>query len=181
MTSDIPATMPKLVIDTQAHPYSHTTTFVHLEDGRNVHASFRASNYSEDGGLKWFEIVEMRDINGGPVGGSCINLAKLSKTNAIGLTVKAKPDPNDPRRERCQMLFWRSDGNSETWTRPQPTVRASSTTPSQLRTLPNEYLLCVRTQQTIKRGQNAPALSARSVATTGTSGSSFRTSSRSTI
>ena len=49
--SNIPMTLPDLVIDTQGHPFSHTTSFVQLEDGRIFHASNRASNYSDDGGL----------------------------------------------------------------------------------------------------------------------------------
>ena len=41
---------------------------------------------------------------------------------------------------------WSND-NGETWTRPQPTVLASSTCPPQIRTLPNGHLLCVWNQE----------------------------------
>lgn len=51
-------------------------------------------------------------------------------------------------RNQLGRLFqaWSND-NGETWTRPQPTVLASSTAPPQLKTLPNGHLLCVWNQE----------------------------------
>lgn len=56
---------------------------------------------------------------------------------------------------------WSHD-NGVTWTRPQPTVLAASTTPCQIRTLPNGHLLIVWNQENeeeIKRGYNRQRIS----------------------
>jgi len=56
---------------------------------------------------------------------------------------------------------WSND-DGETWTRPQPTVLASSTCPPQIRTLPNGHLLCVWNQENedeIKAGYNRTRIS----------------------
>ena len=56
---------------------------------------------------------------------------------------------------------WSND-NGESWTRPQPTVLASSTCPAQVRTLPNGHLLCVWNQedeQEIRAGYNRTRIS----------------------
>ena len=56
---------------------------------------------------------------------------------------------------------WSYD-NGETWTRPQPTSLAASTTPCQIRTLPNGHVLVVWNQegeQDVKRGYNRQRIS----------------------
>ena len=56
---------------------------------------------------------------------------------------------------------WSND-NGETWTRPQPTSLAASTTPAQIGTLPNGHLVCVWNQESseeIRRGYNRTRLS----------------------
>ena len=116
-------TLPELAIAIQAHPFSHTTTFLQLDDGRLLHASFRAFNYSSDGGLTWTEPQIMKDVNGNDVGGSCTSLVKLSGKNQIGLAGQTEPKPGQPMWEGRQMLFWRSDDNGKTW---QPPVEISA-------------------------------------------------------
>jgi hypothetical protein len=57
---------------------------------------------------------------------------------------------------------WSND-NGETWSRPQPTALAATTTPSQIRRLPNGHLLIVWNQESeeeVKRGSNRTRLSA---------------------
>ena len=49
---------------------------------------------------------------------------------------------------------WSSD-NGETWTRPRPTSLASSTTPAQIRTLPNGHLLVTWNQQSAEEIRKA--------------------------
>ena len=56
---------------------------------------------------------------------------------------------------------WSHD-NGETWTRPQATCLAATTTPAQIRTLPTGHLLCVWNQESheeVKRGYNRTRLS----------------------
>ena len=55
-----------------------------------------------------------------------------------------------------------SDNNGVTWTRPQPTALAASTTPCQIRTLSNGHLLLVWNQENeeeVKRGYNRQRIS----------------------
>ena len=118
--SNVPMTLPQLAISIQARPFSHTSSYVELEDGRIIHCSHRVREWSDDGGLTWSDVVEMQDINGDPVGGSCTCLVKLSDKNSIGLAAQTKAEPDDPRWEGRQMLFWRSDDNGETWQPPVP-------------------------------------------------------------
>lgn len=48
--SNVPMTLPDLVIATLAAPLSHTSSFTQFDDGRLFHASFGICNYLEDGG-----------------------------------------------------------------------------------------------------------------------------------
>ncbi len=118
--SNVPMTLPELVIATQAQPFSHTTTFLRLDDGRLLHASFKAFQYSDDDGLTWTEPGIMRDINGNEVGGSCTSLVKLSGKNQIGLAGQTPLNPDIPIWDSLQMLFWRSNDNGRTWEPPVP-------------------------------------------------------------
>ncbi|NWG14260.1 MAG: exo-alpha-sialidase [Acidobacteria bacterium] len=55
-----------------------------------------------------------------------------------------------------------SEDNGETWTRPQPTSLAATTTPAQIRRLPNGHLLVVWNQESeeeVKRGYNRTRIS----------------------
>lgn len=57
---------------------------------------------------------------------------------------------------------WSND-NGTTWSRAMPTALASSTTPCQIRTLPNGHLLCIWNQESaeeIARGENRTRVSA---------------------
>ena len=57
---------------------------------------------------------------------------------------------------------WSHD-NGETWTRPEPTALAATTTPAQIRTLSTGHLLCVWNQESpeeVKQGFNRTRLSA---------------------
>ncbi len=113
--------------------------------------------FSDDDGRTWQrnrdgELLILHDWN-----------ATYSYTNEPSVTEVA------PRRLLMLMrtglgrLFqaWSAD-DGETWTRPQPTSLASTTTPAQIRTLPNGHLLVVWNQETeveVKRGFNRTRLS----------------------
>ncbi len=118
--SNVPMTLPELVISEQPHIHSHTTTWVELDDGRIFLASFQVYQYSEDRGLTWSPAQRMKDINGDDVGGSCTCLVKLSQNKSIGLVAQTKPSAEDLHWEGRQLLFWRSDDNGETWQLPTP-------------------------------------------------------------
>ncbi len=126
--SNVPMTLPDLAISIQARPFSHTSTFVELEDGRIIHCSHRVREWSDDGGLTWSETWEdhqfMKDTHGDPVGGAETSLVKLSGRNEIGLTaritVEGRPTgatyAAPPRWGK--FVFWRSTDGGETWQPP---------------------------------------------------------------
>ena len=123
--SNVPMTLPELVIAEQAYPHSHTSSFVALEDGRLFHASHKASNYSQDGGLTWSKLVHMRDTNGDDVSSGETSLVKLSGPHSIGLAARVddvgeREGPWAPRAKCRRYLFWRSDDGGQTWRPPVP-------------------------------------------------------------
>ena len=138
--SNVPMSLPELVISTQTHPFSATSSYVQLDDGRIFHASMAVCNYSEDGGLSWSELRWMKDVEGRPVQG--VSLVKLSGKNEIGLMgcLRGKeadelfPVPKTSyatRKYRSLVSYWRSADGGETW---QPPVLATS---------PDEPVTCV--------------------------------------
>ena len=113
--------------------------------------------YSDDDGATWKrnsdgEILILQDWN-----------ALFSIGNESSMTEVAPGRLLLFMRNQLGRLFqtWSND-NGETWTRPQPTVLATSTAPCQLRTLPNGHLLCVWNQETeeeIRKGYARSRLS----------------------
>ena len=120
--SNVPMTLPELAISIQGRPFSHTSTFLELDDGRIFHVCNRVCQYSEDRGLSWSEVKLMQDIDGNPVGSGGCSLVRLSGKNEIGLAAVLKEQTADwpyaaPRR--CDyFLFWRSTDNGQTWQKP---------------------------------------------------------------
>ena len=125
--SNVPMTLPELVISTQTHPFAATSSFVELDDGRIFHASKAVCNYSEDGGQSWSEVRWMKDVEGKPVQGA--SLVKLPGKNEIGLMgcLSSKeadqlfPAPKTSyatRKYRNFLCYWRSADGGETWQRP---------------------------------------------------------------
>jgi len=113
--------------------------------------------YSDDDGRTWQrnkdgELIILFDWN-----------ATYSYTNEPSVTEVGAGKLLMFMRSGLGRLFcaWSYD-NGETWTRPQPTSLASSTAPSQIRTLPNGHLLVVWNQESedeVKRGYNRTRLS----------------------
>ena len=125
--SNVPMSLPELVISEQTHPFAATSSFIELDDGRIFHASKAVCNYSEDGGLSWSKLQLMKNLDGKPVEGYC--LVKLSGKNEIGLMgclrgqTREEVFPTPPasyarRPVRNACCFWRSADAGKTWQEP---------------------------------------------------------------
>ena len=118
--SNVPMTLPELVISTQGRPYSHTCSYMELSDGRIFHSSYGIYTISEDGGLTWSKQTFLKDRNGDDIHAtSCV---RLSGKCSIGLVGQMAMKENlaghavPPR----YMAFYRSEDNGQTW---EPPVR----------------------------------------------------------
>ena len=127
--SNVPMTLPELMIAEHETECGHSSTFVELDDDRILHVAGFWKNQSEDGGLTWSKLVpdKMVDINGKEVGGAECSLVRLSEKNAIGLSARVQDDPTDTTwplpPKGFQFKFWRSNDNGQTW---QPPIRMSA-------------------------------------------------------
>ena len=130
------------------------STSAHFDDAG---FSFGYVVYSDDEGRTW-----KRNADGELfifVDGS----RTISRVNESSMTEVAPGRLLMVMRNRMGRLFqsW-SNNDGETWTRPQPTSLAATTTPAQIRTLPTGHLLCVWNQENhedIKRGHNRTRVS----------------------
>ena len=113
--TNVPMTLPDLVLATHKTPFFHSSTFVELDDGRILHAAGSRFTTSDDGGITWSDISERHDVNGHQVGGGGSSLVKLDG-KGIGLAAMAPMDDDDPWT-RC-VQFWRSPDGGETWEAP---------------------------------------------------------------
>ena len=113
--TNVPMTLPDLVLATHKTPFFHSSTFVELEDGRILHAAGSRFTTSDDGGITWSDISERHDVNGNRVEGGGSSLVKLDG-KGIGLAAMAPMDDDDPWT-RC-VQFWRSPDGGETWEAP---------------------------------------------------------------
>ena len=70
--SNVPMTLPELMLAEHEPICGHESTFVELDDGRILHVAGFWKNYSEDGGLTCTKMPpeKMVDVNGDPVGGA---------------------------------------------------------------------------------------------------------------
>ena len=59
--SNVPMTMPNLVLATHKTKFFHSSTFVELHDGRVLHAAGTVFTTSDDGGITWSDEFERRD------------------------------------------------------------------------------------------------------------------------
>ena len=124
--SHVPMTLPELAIANYTRPFSHTCTYVELDDGRILHCSKRAIDYSSDGGLTWSETKLMVDVNGDPVGAQETSLVKLAGRNEVGLAARVNLSVSErpanvkhaiPHR-MGKFVFWRSKDGGATWQPP---------------------------------------------------------------
>ncbi len=134
--SNVPMTMPELMLSEQYHPFAASSSFVELDDGRIFHASKQVCNWSEDGGLTWSENRWMKDTDGNDLhcGGSA--LVRLSGHNEVGMvsTRRGLPLPKASyaiRPVQSTVGFWRSTDGGETWS------------PAQQVTPPEEPVSCM--------------------------------------
>ncbi len=112
-----PMTLPDLVIARQGFPYSHTSSFAMLDDGRLLHSSCGIANYSEDGGLTWSKQYELKDADGKAMLSSAA--VRLSGRNAVG--VVGGTDQAHGQRDRGMgkgVGFYRSEDGGQTWSKP---------------------------------------------------------------
>ena len=134
--SNVPMTLPELMISEQYHPFSASSSFVELDDGRIFHASKQVCNWSEDGGLTWSENRWMKDTDGNDLhcGGSA--LVRLSGHNEVAM-VSTRRGLTIPKASYAVRLvqstvgFWRSTDGGETWS------------PAQQVTPPQEPVSCM--------------------------------------
>jgi hypothetical protein len=121
------------------------------------HFSTVAVYYSDDDGRTW---KRNRD------GDLFILLEANANYNFVSEPCVAEVTPGRllmVMRNGLGRLFqaWSTD-NGETWTRPQPTSLAATTTPAKIRSLPNGHLLIVWNQESeeeVRRGYNRTRLS----------------------
>ena len=88
--SNVPMTLPELMLAEHTTCCGHASTFVELDDGRILHMACHWKNHSEDGGLTWSPLTSDRvvDINGNLVSGYA--LVKLSGSD-IGAAGTLRP------------------------------------------------------------------------------------------
>ena len=142
--SNVPMTMPELMLAEHETICGHSSTFVERDDGRILHVAGFWKNYSEDGGLTWTTMAEekMVDVNGAPVGGVETALVKLPGWNSVGLSALLSDDPKPTSyaaTPHCRGFhYWRSDDAGQTWSEPvrmtDPGARAASYQDNCLRT-----------------------------------------------
>ena len=95
--SNVPMTLPELMLAEHEPICGHESTFVELDDGRILHVAGFWKNYSEDGGLTCTKMPpeKMVDVNGNMVGSIETALVKLPGNNSVGLSAvvegKSKP------------------------------------------------------------------------------------------
>ena len=122
--SNVPMTLPHLMLACHDTTCGHSSSFVELNDGRILHVAGHWKNHSEDGGLTWTPMSEDRlvDVNGDPVGGGASCLVKLAD-DGIGLAGLVTP-PGTPSwcngnlRQGMHVAFWRSHDRGATWQPP---------------------------------------------------------------
>ena len=126
--SNVPMTLPELMIAVHDTSCGHSSTFVELDDGRVLHHAGYWCNHSEDGGVTWSKLEgRVKDINGDDVGGAECSLVRLSEKQSIGLAARLRDEPVDASwplpPNGCHFKFWCSNDNGLTW---QPPVRMSA-------------------------------------------------------
>ena len=125
--SNVPMTLPELIISTQAFPYSHTSSYLELDDGRIFHSTCGICTISEDGGLTWSKQKWLKDAGGEVVfSTSCV---KLNAKNGIGLVGELRMDKSEGNfslRKKMPRypVFYRSQDNGQTWGPPIPMAPA---------------------------------------------------------
>ncbi len=123
--SNVPMTLPELMLAEHRTIFYHASTWAQLEDGRLIHIAAERMTVSEDGGITWSDITFPKDTNGDLIGGNGTSLVKLAGKEAIGLIatkesigVTSKPG-TDPWHQDG-LLFWRSNDGGKTWQPPTP-------------------------------------------------------------
>ena len=57
-------TLPDLALSIQILPFAHTSSYVELDDGRIFHSSHGVYTTSDDRGMSWSAVKELRDVKG---------------------------------------------------------------------------------------------------------------------
>ena len=130
--SNVPMTLPELMLAEHETICGHSSTFVGLDDGRILHVAGSWKNHSEDGGLTWSQMASdrMMDVNGDVVSG--IALVKMAG-GGIGLVGPVRP-PDTPSatdgnaRRGLYIAFWRSEDGGQTWQPPVAITAPGSAT-----------------------------------------------------
>lgn len=116
--SNVPMTLSDLVIATQYHPFAHTSSYVELDDGRVFHSSHGVCTISEDRGLTWSDVKELRDVKGQQLyATSVIKLTEPDSIGCVGILISTERDFASSVGKRY-VGFWRSDDNGQTWSEP---------------------------------------------------------------
>ena len=130
--SNVPMTLPELMLAEHETACGHSSTFIELDDRRLLHVAGNWKNHSEDGGLTWSPLrrEEMVDVNGEPVVGMA--LVKLSD-GGIGLAGSVQPPqtpsgPDGNARKGSYIAFWRSEDGGQTWEAPVAVTAPGSAT-----------------------------------------------------
>ena len=111
--SNIPMTLPDLMLAQHEQQFMHSTTWVELDDGRILLWCAQVHCHSDDGGLTWSQPQFVKDINGDSVGlGSSFGLVKLSG-GGVGLAANRATDDG-----LNEIVFWRSGDGGQTWQPP---------------------------------------------------------------
>jgi hypothetical protein len=123
--SNVPMTLPELMLAEYYRPLAASCSFVELDDGRVFHASKGVRSYSEDGGLSWsgFEMMVRADGQRLDCGGSA--LTRLSGRNEVLLVSPRRGLPHPEtvyaaRRPPTTLWCWRSSNGGVTWSEPSP-------------------------------------------------------------
>ena len=151
--SNVPMTLPELMLAEHDTICGHSSTFVELDDGRVLHVAAFWKSFSEDGGLTWSPLSaeRMKDVNGDPVSGE--SLVKLPGRNSVGMVGFRRDEPSRTtyaETPKCSGAhFWRSDDGGQTWQAPvrmtAPNVRTHALQDVCLRTSSGRLVMPVYT------------------------------------
>ena len=164
--SNVPMTLPDLMLAEHETEYGHESTFVELEDGRILHVAAYWKNYSEDGGITWTRMPseKMVDVDGNPVGGAEAALVKLPGRNSVGMSALVDDAPRRTTYAATPdgrgLHFWRSDDAGQTWSAPvrmtDPGVRTASYQDNSIRTSSGRIVRPVWTDLSQQDGPSEP-------------------------
>ena len=119
--NNVPMTLGDLALSIQILPFGHTSSYVELADGRIFHSSYRVYTISEDGGMSWSGVTELRDVKGKQLlTTSAVKLSERDGIGCLGTTRSENPSLKGPSGNSPRYVqFWWSDDNGQTWSEPE--------------------------------------------------------------